>query len=102
MSIQYPWGARPDFKNVVRIKMTDRKLVSALQKRWAEIQNCIWAEDSAKMLKLLNICEEIINELDARGLEGWAHVVDCHYMCAQQLRKAIKALRNMEATINVA
>ena len=88
----FPWGARPDFSNVVRIKMTDSKLVSTLQKRWAE--------DSAQMIKLLNICEKLIAELDARGLEGWAHIVDCHCTCSQQLRKAINALRNMEATIN--
>ena len=98
----FPWGARPDFSNVVRIKMTDSKLVSTLQKRWAEMSDSIWAEDSAQMIKLLNICEELIDELDARGLEGWAHVVDCHYMCSQQLRKAIKALRNMNAAFNAA
>lgn len=98
----FPWGACPDFSNVVRIKMTDSKLVSTLQKRWAEVADSIWAEDSAKMHKLLNICEELIHELDARGLEGWAHVVDGHYTCSQQFLKAIKALRNMDATINVA
>lgn len=98
MAIQFPWGARPDFKNVVRIKMTDRKLVSALQNRWVEIQNCIWAEDSARLKKLLNICEEMIDELDARHLEGWVHVVDRRCMYSWQLRKAINALCNMETT----
>lgn len=98
----FPWGARPDFKNAVRIPLTDKKLVSTLQKRWAEVEEAIWADNSAEQNRLLNICEKLIHELDARGLEGWVHVVDCHYMCSQQLRKAIKALRNMEATINVA
>ena len=102
MAIQYPWGARPDFENVVRIKLTDRKLVSALQKRWAEVEETIWADNSAEQNRLLNICENLIDELDARQLEGWVHVVDPHYMYSWQLRKAIKALRNMEATINVA
>lgn len=100
MAIQYPWGARPDFSNVVRIKMTDSKLVSTLQKRWAEVADSIWAEDSAQVHKLLNICEELIDELDARGLAGWAHVVDRHCMYSWQLRKAIMAARNIEAATN--
>lgn len=102
MSTQYPWGARPDFKNAVRIPLTDKKLVSVLQKRWAELAETIWADDSARQNKLLNICEEMIDELDARQLEGWVHVVDPHYMYSWQLRKAIKALRNMETAFNAA
>ena len=101
MSIQFPWGARPDFKNVVRIKMTDHKLVAALQKRWAEIDKAIWAGSSDQTNKLLNICEEMVNELDARNLTGWEHVVDRHYTCSQQFRTAINAMRNMKPTVNV-